>query len=108
MGWPRKDGAAAHRRVTLPQRTQPRSLSVAQLGSVVGGGPRRRWLAHVLRPVQRDMLRLAAMLVAKILDGTRPAGLPIQRPVSISSDLVCRVQSPSGQIKTAFCYPITI
>ena len=35
-------------------------------------------------PVQRDMFRLAAMLVAKILDGTRPAGLPIQRPVSFS------------------------
>jgi putative tryptophan/tyrosine transport system substrate-binding protein len=28
------------------------------------------------------MFRLAATLVAKILDGTRPADLPIQRPVN--------------------------
>ena len=33
-------------------------------------------------PVQKDMLRSAADLVAKVLDGTRPADLPIQRPVS--------------------------
>jgi putative ABC transport system substrate-binding protein len=33
-------------------------------------------------PVQKDMLRSAAELVAKVLDGTRPADLPIRRPVS--------------------------
>jgi putative ABC transport system substrate-binding protein len=32
-------------------------------------------------PVQRDMLRSAATLIAKILEGTPPAGLPIERPV---------------------------
>src|SRR5438309_11639668 len=37
MGWPRKGGAAA-RRLTPPQRTQPRSLSVDQPGSGAGGG----------------------------------------------------------------------
>jgi putative tryptophan/tyrosine transport system substrate-binding protein len=35
-------------------------------------------------PVQNDAFRLAATLVAKILDGTRPADLPIQRPVSFA------------------------
>ena len=35
-------------------------------------------------PVQNDAFRLAAALVAKILDGTRPADLPIQRPVSFA------------------------
>ena len=32
-------------------------------------------------PVQRDLLRIGANLVAKILDGAPPAGLPIERPV---------------------------
>jgi putative ABC transport system substrate-binding protein len=35
-------------------------------------------------PVQKDMLRSAADLVAKVLDGTRPADLPIRRPVSFA------------------------
>jgi putative tryptophan/tyrosine transport system substrate-binding protein len=35
-------------------------------------------------PVQKDMLRSVADLVAKVLDGTRPADLPIQRPVSFA------------------------
>jgi putative tryptophan/tyrosine transport system substrate-binding protein len=35
-------------------------------------------------PVQKVMLRSAADLVAKVLDGTRPADLPIQRPVSFA------------------------
>ncbi len=32
-------------------------------------------------PVQRDLLRIGANLVAKILDGTPPGNLPIERPV---------------------------
>ena len=35
-------------------------------------------------PVQNDAFRLAAALVAKVLDGTRPADLPIQRPLSFA------------------------
>jgi putative ABC transport system substrate-binding protein len=35
-------------------------------------------------PVQKDMLRSVADLVAKVLAGTRPADLPIQRPVSFA------------------------
>src|SRR5438105_10108527 len=55
MGWPRKGGAAA-RRLTPPQRTQPRSLSVAQPGSGVGGEPRPRWFAHTIRKDQDRFL----------------------------------------------------
>ena len=32
-------------------------------------------------PVQMDMYRSAATLIAKILDGASPAGIPIERPV---------------------------
>jgi len=41
----------------------------------------RNGLPIAYGPVQTDMYRTAAALVAKILDGTPPAGLPIERPV---------------------------
>jgi putative ABC transport system substrate-binding protein len=50
-------------------------------------------------PVQEDMYRSAATLVAKILDGARPADLPIERPVRFALVL---------NLKTAKALALTI
>jgi putative ABC transport system substrate-binding protein len=50
--------------------------AVALLSSFARGG-----LLITYGPVQKDMLRSAATLVAKILGGAAPADLPIERPV---------------------------
>jgi putative ABC transport system substrate-binding protein len=57
--------------VALKNRLPAVSLTAnfAQVGLLVTYGP-----------AQRDMYRIAASLVAKILDGARPADLPIERP----------------------------
>jgi len=47
-------------------------------------------------PVQLDMYRSAATLIAKILDGSRPADLPIERPVQFALVINLKIATALG------------
>ena len=55
-----------------------------------------RGLLLAYGPVQRDMFRIAATLVAKVLDGARPADLPIERPVRFALAINQRTANALG------------
>lgn len=79
--------------ITLRNRPLVANAALSRRLPAIGLTPNfaRDGLPITFGPTQKDIYRSAATLVARILDGATPAGLPIERPVHYA--LVINLQS---------------